>query len=219
MFFRSFNQPTQTQTTQSNVFSQTNSFSDYLNIKLSLIKTIKDNDSYALSSLVSTHKIDLNDTNYLDGYQNTLLHQAVMHKADNVIDYLMNKIDVEKQNQFGESALDLAVKNHNVKIIKKLTALTKIQEDNTYLKNENKRLDDKVKTLECNNTKLLDANKSLTMKNNYLQIQLDTEKKGKRRYETLESENKKLKTENEQLKSDNDILQKTVKTLKDFSKK
>lgn len=76
-----------------------------------------------------------------------------------------------------------------------------------------------MKTLECNNTKLLDTNKDLTMKNNYLQLQLDTEKLGKRKYETLDNENKKLKTENEQLKSDNEKLQKTVKTLKDFSKK
>jgi hypothetical protein len=217
MFFRSFNQPTQT-TTQP-IFGASSSFSDFLTIKQSLMRTIKDNDKYALSSLVSTQSITLNDTSYLDEYQNTLLHQAVMLKADNVIEYLMSKIDSEKQNQFGETALDLAIKNHHTKIVKLLTETTKYKEDNIYLKNENKRLDEKVKTLESNNSKLLDANKTLTMKNNYLQIQLDTEKKGKRRYETLESENKKLKTENEQLKSDKEILQKTVKTLKDFSKK
>jgi cell division protein FtsB len=211
MFFRSFNQPTQT-TTQT-------VFNTITSLKPSLMKTIKNNDRYALSSLISSHKIDINDSIYLDEYQNTLLHQAVLHKADNIIDYLMKQIDPEKQNQFGETPLDLAIKNHHTKIVKQLTESTKLKEDNLYLTSENKRLDEKVKTLECNNSKLLDANKCLTMKNNFLQIELDTEKKGKRRYETLESENKKLKTENEQLKSDKDILQKTVKTLKEFSKK
>ena len=211
MFFRSFNQPAQT-TTQT-VFSTVTSLKPYL------MKTIKNNDRYALTSLISSHNIDINDSIYLDEYQNTLLHQAVLHKADNVIEYLMKQIDLEKQNQFGETPLDLAIKNHHTKIVKQLTESTKLKEDNVYLKSENKRLDEKVKTLESNNSKLLDANKSLTMKNNYLQIQLETEKKGKRRYETFESENKKLKTENEQLKSDNTILQKTVKTLKEFSKK
>lgn len=216
MFFRSFNQPTQTQTTESSIFSK---YSITSIVKQSILRTIKDNDKFALSSVVSSNKINLNDSELLDGYQNTLLHQAVMHKADNVIEYLAKHIEKDKVNQFGETPLDLAIKNHNTKIVKALTSSSEIEADRNYLKGENKRLDEKVKTLEYNNTKLLDTNKELTMKNNYLQIQLDTERKGKRKYETLESENNKLKTENEQLKCDNDKLQKTVKTLKEFSKK
>lgn len=200
------------------------------NIKKSLLTTIKNNDRFTFTSLITTHKLSTNDI-VLDPYNNNLLHISVLHKSYNIVQYLINtNFNVLRTNQFNETPIDIALKNHDEKMMRILVDNNKyetenksLKEDNTYLKNENKRLDDKIKNLECNNTKLLDSNKTLTQKNNYLYLQLENEKNfnitHKRKFSDLESENTKLKNENKSLKDDNELLQKTVKTLKDLAKK
>jgi ankyrin repeat protein len=204
MFFRSFaSNPT--------VVVQPESLSTRKMNLSTLLTTIKNNDLYAFKSVIQTNNINLNDTELLDPYKNSILHIATINRANNIVKYLLDKnVDQEKVNLFDETALDIAIKNNDTKLVKMLTSCDK--EKVGYLEKENKRLDEKVKELETDKTKLLDTNKMLTMKNNYLQVQLNEEKQSKRKYIDLESENKKLKT-------DNESLQKTVRTLKDLAKK
>jgi ankyrin repeat protein len=196
------------------------------NIKKSLLETIKNNDKNTFVSLLLTYKIDCNYKK-LDIYDNSLLHIAILNRSYDIVSYLIHKdSDINCVNQFNETPISIAIKNQDEKMIKIILNFnkyeienSKVKEDNIYLKNENTRLNDKIKNLEYNNNKLLDSNKILTQQNNYLSIQLDNEKQNKRKFDIYEEERLLLKNENKRLKEDNAILQNTVKTLKDLAKK
>jgi ankyrin repeat protein len=186
----------------------------------SIITTIKNNDLYAFRSILSTKNLLVNDSSLIDQYQNTLLHLSVMYKAYSIVEYLLrHNVDQEKINAFGETPFDLAVKDNNTKMIKTLSNLTGLKEDLTYVKSQNKILDEKVKDLKVCNDKLLKTNQDLTMKNNYLKIQLETEKTYKRKYDQLSEETTKLRVENDKIKDENKTLKKTVDVVKSYAKK
>ena len=189
--------------------------------KSEIIKNIYSQNTHAVISLINHHHINLDDTNLLDESQQNLLHIAVRTKNLELVKFLMNKkINKQKLNMFGETALDIAIKNHDKKMIEVLLYVEapiimpyyqqiikkddysessrnvdKLTEELNTEKQNCKRKRDECNTLSNINTSLKNENTDLVI------------------------ENGKLKIENKKLKADNNELQKTIKTLRESFKK
>jgi ankyrin repeat protein len=171
-------------------------------------------------TLLDKYNISTNDYKLTDEYDQNLLHIAVLKKNYSLAKQLLvRKIDKFKKNFFGDSPIDIALKNHDIKMLEILFEI----DNETYLKSENRRLTDKVSLIEIENKKLADKNDGLIQKNLSMFIRIDEDAKNiKRKREEndeLVKENKKIKLEIESLRSDNTVLQDTVKNLREAIKK
>lgn len=119
---------------------------------------------------------DLNK--YLDDYDNTLLHIAVLYGRNSIVEYLMSKgMSDTKTNKFGDSPFTIMMKNHNKgmidlvinsKLAVKETKCIRLEDDllksqlkcdrlvyeNSELTRSNKRLRDDNEVLDRDNKKL-----------------------------------------------------------------
>ena len=200
----------------------------------------KSNTEY-VKKLLSSKNINVNNSNLVDDYGQTLLHIAAKTKNYNLATYLIdNDADITGKNIFNESSFDIAMKNYDAKMIgillgqakvnRNYNETVKLKETVNNLDELNKKYTSENVTL-CTNNKLLIAkndsltktNKLLNMENDKLHMQLEEERKSYKRkfdgYSEYERENKRLKVEVSQLKSDNSVLQQTVKSLRESNKK
>ena len=200
----------------------------------------RSNTTY-VKNLLFNNSIDVNNSNLVDDYGQTLLHISAKTKNYNLATYLIDKgADITKKNFFDESSFDIAMKNYDAKMIGILLGqekmnnynneTAKLKENVTRLDELNKKYNTENTTLLMNNKSLKTTNDSLTTKNKLLNMendklhtQLEEERKTNKRkfdgFSEYERENKRLKVEVTQLKSDNSLLQQTVKSLRDANKK
>ncbi|QKF94611.1 ankyrin repeat protein with SH3 domain [Fadolivirus algeromassiliense] len=201
----------------SNIFGSTVIQED---IKQSILKAAVLSKTNTVTNLLETNNININSFYLLDECGQNLLHICVRTKNYDLARYLVNKkIDKQKRNTFNETPYDVALKNWDLKMLEILMET----DNNSFIKTENRRLNDRVSELETNNKRFIDTNKELTQKNSVLHLQLDTEKRTTKRLrddnDTLTSENKRMRLENTKLKDDNKVMGDTIKTLRESMKK
>ena len=190
-------------------------------LRQTIIKATSQNERYKVCDLLQRHKLNVNNPYLVDDYGQNLLHLAVRVKGYDLAKFLVEKkIDKLKKNLFHETPFDIALKNHDLKMVE---TLLNIEYPSNFVLAENKRLTDKVNEIESNNLKLVGSNTALTQKNAILCIQLDDEKRSHKRqrddHDNTVNENKKLRNENNLLKEDNKTLTNTIKTLRESMKK
>lgn len=181
---------------------------------------------YVISTL-KKHNIDPSDPGLVDDFGHNLLHISVKTKNYDLATYLINnKINMTRQNKFYETPFDIALKNHDKKMVEVLLDCNNIN----FHKTEVTRLTNSLAGSQTNNQMLTIANKDLTIKNSGLQVQLGIAKTeleqerrvNKRKFEEYEGcfqENKRLKTDNLKLHHDNMILENTLTNLRNSMKK
>lgn len=180
---------------------------------------INSNTSGVVGALTNAN-INPSDSHMIDEFGQNLLHIAVKKRNYELACYLVDsQTSITRSSIFDETPLDIAIKNHDKKMIETLYRKPLLD----FHKNENTRLIEKITNLENNNKTLITTNKELTIKNSTLHVQLDKEINSKKRkfeeYETCFTENKRLKTDNSKLLCDNMALQTTVTSLRDSMKK
>ena len=174
-------------------------------------------NNYRVNEIIHKHEnsraFDLNSRECRDEYDNSLLHVAVSSKNYELTKQLillgLNKLH---KNTFSETPNDIAIKNHDIQMIKILENL----ECDEYLLA-------RIDNLETVNVKLNDDVLELTTKNVLLSEDLASTKRSLKRQRdectTHIKSIKKLKSDNDKLKKDNTDLQNTVNTLRDSFKK
>ena len=192
--------------------------------KTTLLSLARSSSTIQLQNYVEANRIDLKNLNLTDDYDQTLLHIAVRTKNYNLSKYLIgNGINKNKFNRFNETPIDIAMKNNDCEM---LQILFDNQVDKNLMiqfKNENIRLNERVKDVENNFKTIVEANKKLTQEKNILIINLDNEKNSRKRKadecDLYEGEIKKLRTENNRLKTDNTTLSNTITNIRGSMKK
>lgn len=193
-------------------------------IKQMLFEATRNSKSSLVISLLNNNNINPNDAGLIDEYNQNLLHIAVKCKNYNLVKHLLSKqIDKNKRNLFGETPFDIAIKNHDIKMMEILLGNENLKIDNDYLKSLNNGLTMKLDEMDKNNLKLLQTNTELTQKNSLLKIKLDEDTLNRKRHrDDIDSyicENKRLKIENDKLKNDNEIMKETIKIMREDLKK
>jgi ankyrin repeat protein len=189
-------------------------------VKLSLFRNALNKQTGTLIGSLKRHNIDLLKSDLRDECTQNLLHIAVRTGNYELAEYLISAgINKQAKNLFGEMPLDIAIKNHDIKM---LVLLFEEQHLVNY-KNDNVRLIQRVSDLDGNNKLLIDANKDLTIKNGVLSVQLNNERTSNKRkldeYETDIREAKRLKIENQNLRVNNNELKSTIDTLRSSMRK
>ena len=201
-------------------------------------KTFYDARNRSTSAVIKA--IDDNDLkiwDYTDNHQNTLLHIAVLTCNYTLIDGLLHRAtDIDIKNIYGDSSLDLAIKNYDKRAIR---AMLYYNPENDQLKSrvkeldaERKRMTDELTTLRTEVTSLkkrkIDTENSPGVKKLRADItQLTTEN---RRLVTVNTKlttenrrivtiNTKLTTDNEKLTTNNTELTKSVNAMRASFKK
>ncbi len=189
---------------------------------ISINSTTKDNifknaarsNTLYVKNLLFTNNINVNDSNLVDDYNQTLLHIATKTKNYNLATYLIdNGANITKKDSFNESSFDIAMKNYDAKMVGILlgqektnsynNTTTKLKESVKGLEELNKKYSTENVTLITNNTNLTAENKSLNTKN----VTLTTENK------SLNTKNVALTTENKSLNTKNVALTTQNKSL------
>lgn len=189
-------------------------------IKKTLIRNTLQSNTNHVKNLITRNNINITNNAIVDEFGQNLLHITSRTKNYELAKYLVScNVDKNKKNIFGESSVDVAMKNHDREM---LDILLNNDEMMRY-KNENVRLINRVDDLESNNKKLIETNKDLSIKNGLLRVQTNEALVSRKRkaddYDICFTENKKLKSDITQLKSDNIALQDTVKSLRNSMKK
>jgi len=189
-------------------------------IKKTIFRNALNSNTYNVTNTLTKNNINVINSNLVDECGQNLLHIASRTKNHDLAKYLVEKnIDKSKKNMFNETPLDIAIKNHDLKMIEIILE----RDTTTYYRDETGRLTSRISDLETNNKKLIDTNKELTLKNSTLHVELAEERRIKKRkvddYEICFTENKRLRSEVSQLKLDNKTLEQTVTTLRDSMKK
>lgn len=160
-------------------------------------------------AMLKTYKLN-NDIK--DRYNNTLLHLAVKSKQYDVLDYLMMiGIDTTKKNMFNETAYNIAVQQQDYIAISKFNNTREL--DALKLENE------KVKTVQSDNTTLKLLNNSLQTSNDRLSHKIigltDDNKDLKNKNSCMTSEKLMLNRENSNLKEEIGVVTRSAKRLRD----
>ena len=189
-------------------------------VKNTIIKNALKSNTNCVRSDLEKYNIDVNNSNLVDDCAQNLLHIAARTKNYELARYLISrKIDKTKINLFNETPKAIALKNNDVQMFEIIMDYDSL----SYCKIENIKLNGRITDLELNNAKLIDTNKDLTLKNDVLVLQLEEEKKSKKRKLDDDGihlmETKRLKTEIVQLRNDNNVLSNTVKSLRESMKK
>lgn len=178
--------------------------------------TINNNNRQVIK-LLSDNKIDLNDKRCKDTYQNTLLH--ILASGNNLVlaEYLiLYGLRRDHANVYGEKAVDIALKNNNLAMVRILTDI--VQDPKLLARIEN--LEDQRKGLyvriEKTETELGKAHEEVR---NLKRKRCDDCEVNIREVKRLKTNNDQLGQINEKLKKDNGDLQTTVTNLRASFKK
>jgi ankyrin repeat protein len=189
-------------------------------VKIALFRNALNKQTSTLINSLKRHNMDLLKSDLRDECTQNLLHIAARTRNYELAEYLISAgINKQARNLFGEMPLDIAVKNHDIKM---LVILFEERHLVNY-KNDNARLIQRVSDMDTNNGLLIDANKDLTIKNGVLSVQLNNERTTNKRkldeYETDIRDAKRLKIENQNLKVNNNELKSTIDTLRSSMRK
>jgi hypothetical protein len=175
----------------------------------------------------------------IDDYSNTLLHIAVLTNNKQFVRELIHMgINKDKKNKFGKLALDMAIEQNFIEIIKIILFDNRYYDQHyNVILSKNKTLKNNIKILEAANDKLVTSNGKWENNNLQLNNMLTSEKRGTKRLrddnnnysDTIMAlredvikrklNNIKLINENASLINDNNILKKTVDNLRETEKK
>jgi ankyrin repeat protein len=184
--------------------------------------------------LLEKYNVKPTDSNLVDKSNQNLLHMSVRAQNPILVEYLMeNNVSHTAKNIFGETAMDIAIKNNDTHIVELLCGSKQIES----LKKSCKKLETKCDEYKFNFEKA-------SIINTQLKSEMEKGNKSLKRqrelYETQGLELKRVRTENGILKvtvtrqevtihdqeerivrlnSDNNVLQVTIKNLRDSMKK
>ncbi len=163
--------------------------------------------------LLDKNNIEPTNSNLVDKSKQNLLHLAVRTKNYMLAEYLIEKkVSQSAKNVFGETAVDIAIKNNDTRMLELLYGINKID---SY-----KQLNDK---LECKYNDMKFNYDTILNKNTQLSYNLDESNKTNKRLrdtcDVQEREIKKLKIEKEMVCEDNKVLQTTLNNLRNSMRK
>lgn len=171
--------------------------------------------TYRVKDLVRLNNINVSE--YVDCYKQTLLHIATWTNNVDLIKYLLEQgCNKYKKDIYGWTPVDNAIKMGNQEVIKLLFGTNEADYAFTVSENERLRRDNKS-LLETN--KLLE-NSLNTMQTKYdtVVVELSSERNHKKRLrddnDEFMREAKRMKLDNEKLTKDNLDLQQTVNNLR-----
>ncbi|MCJ7636383.1 MAG: ankyrin repeat domain-containing protein, partial [Nitrososphaeraceae archaeon] len=100
-----------------------NFWSNYSNLnedtRKSIISKAYSKDTNGVTYLLDSHNIDVNDSTLVDESKNTLLHLAVATKNTSLAKHLIGKKStLNKKNSFGETPMQIALKNQDEGMVK-----------------------------------------------------------------------------------------------------
>ena len=163
-------------------------------------------------NLLENYDIEPSNRLLMDKSQQNLLHIAAKTKNYMFAEFLVEKGVSQDKNIFGETPLDIAMKNSDSRMIQLLYEVNKV---GTF-KQSIKKLEDKCDDLRYNFERVSTINDQLKTENTNLKI---TNKRLRDSEEVNDREVKKLKTEKNALLEDNRCLQTTVNNLRNSMKK
>lgn len=175
------------------------------------------NNTNQVIKLLNEHKVDLNDKKCRDICNNTLLH--ILANGDNMklTEHLLNYgLRTDHVNLFNEKAIDIALKNKNLTMVK---LLSNIVQDHQLIKKINglesqqKVLYDRIEKSENNLVKAQEEIRTLKRK------RCDQCEENTRECKRLKTENDALVKTNQELTKDNGDLQTTITNLRASFKK
>jgi len=181
--------------------------------KINVIENIISDRTDDAIKIIDKHKLDVNTI--FDDYKNNLLHLSVKLKRNDMIRYLVSKIDRDQKNIFDETCYDIAMQNQDRSALDLLMETDLIN----YYKNENLKLVDDNNNLNDVKHELMNALEKLSKGQNISTIQLGEKKKKLKRAreenDVLLKENKRFKSDNIKLKKDYGKLVDDNESLKD----
>jgi len=178
--------------------------------------TINNNNKQVIK-LLSENKIDLNDKRCKDTYNNTLLH--ILANGHNLVlaEYLiLYGLRRDHANSFGEKAVDIALKNNNLAMVRILTDI--VQDSRLVERIENLETQRKGLYVRIEKTEI-ELGKAHVEVRNLKRKRCDQCEVHEREVKRLKTNNDQLVQTNEKLKKDNGDLQTTVTNLRASFKK
>ena len=175
------------------------------------------NNNKQMTKLMNESNIDLNSDKCKDRYSNTLLH--IVANGNNVAlarSLILCGLRKDHSNSFGERAVDIALKNNNLEMVRVLTDMVQnpqLLERIAHLESQTVTLRSTIQQSETNLEKAKDEIKTLKRK------RCDDCDVNTRECKKLKTENEVLVKKNETLTKDNGDLQTTIKNLRQSFKK
>jgi ankyrin repeat protein len=182
------------------------------------------NNNKQVIKLLDEHKMDLNNKEYRDEYSNTLLHILANGKNVSLAKHLiLHGLRKDHENVFNEKAVDIALKNNNLEMVRILTDIV-----------QDPQLLERVKALEVQNETLCDTieQSEIDLEKVHEELEKAHEeiKSNKRKRcdncdenvrecKRLKTDNDELTKVNKKLTKDNGELQTTVNNLRESFKK
>jgi hypothetical protein len=200
------------------VFSGVRSLLDFDEDRSSIFTVIMSGNYQKVSTHVSRYKYELNQTDPI--YKYTPLHVAVeMGQKDIVRLILEQKPDLKKKDIFGNTPLDIAMKNHNKELVETLATweFKQSQQELTKLRNELVTKEGQLLNFRTDCDRLMDSSKIQTEKLNRetllsadLKFQLTAERLSHKRLRDqvsdLEKDVNELQAANKRLRTSNDAF-------------
>lgn len=171
-----------------------------------------ESETILVMNLLEKYDIEPSNQYLTDKSQQNLLHIAVKTKNYMLTEFLIEKNVVQDKNIFGETPLNIAMKNSDSRMIELLYEVNKI---NNY-KQLNTKLEVKYDDLQFSYNRISYVNDQLRTENNNLKI---TNKRLRDNEDANDREIKKLRIDKSSLMEDNRILQTTINNLRNSMKK
>lgn len=166
----------------------------------------------AVYTLIADNNLDIN-TECFDEYRNTLLHIVVATKNHRLAkSLLIMGADIQIKNMFGETPLDIGIKNHHTPMIK---ILLEFNPTVGTLRERVDELEAVCDEVERDCEVLHNRVEGLQSEN----AELSLKRKRCERCPVHESQIKKLKIDNKQLTTDNAELSKSIEAMRESFKK
>jgi len=182
-------------------------------------------------------KFNPSDSLLMNNYKDNLLHIAARTKNYKLADFLLENNVEQKRNIFGETPINIAMKNYDNKMAEMLLVNNKINElkkMNSDLKLENSKINESIKIIAVNASKIQNDNKILESSVKRLNEELEqtkssslkrlrdfeeTEEKFKKSFKKLKTDHEELKVIHQTLIENNKILENNITTLRNEMKK
>jgi ankyrin repeat protein len=178
-----------------------------------IINAAREGKSILAMNLLDKYGMHPTNTNLIDKSKDTLLHLAARTREYMLAEYLLNKnVSSVVKNIFGETPVDIAIKNHDSRMLELMYRVNNV----TNLNSQINKLENKCDELRVNYNTVSRNNTYLSLKNDELGA---SNKRLRETNEFQEREIKKLKIDNTNLTNDNKTLQTTIITLRNAMKK